>query len=161
MWSNCSLFSALHRNVIRKIEVLGNIELSKSRKNDIFGKSLKKFPGITAGNFREHRFPGIPGNFRTGIPGALELALPRGSKPPFIIGLHDSLGQFEPTTQTPSRVLCINMSYDRYDVWIFKTGIPDALRSSPFYQTSQNAALQWARNPSKASLTLSAERLKT
>ena len=52
------MFSALHRNVIRKIQVLGNMELSKSRKNDIFGKSLK-FPGIPAGNFRDHRFPGI------------------------------------------------------------------------------------------------------
>jgi len=35
------------------------MELSGSRKNDIFGKSLK-FPGIPAGNFRDHRFSGIP-----------------------------------------------------------------------------------------------------
>jgi len=64
------LFSAVHRNVIRKRRVLLNMEPSESRKNDNFGKS-SKFPGIPVGNFRDRRFPGIPENSRTGIPRGL------------------------------------------------------------------------------------------
>jgi len=50
---HCSLLSAVHRNVIRKRQVLRSTELSD------FWKILK-IPGIPAGIFRDRRFPGIP-----------------------------------------------------------------------------------------------------
>jgi len=59
MWDNCSLFTAVHRNVIRKRRILRNMELSESRKSDNFGKS-STFPGIPAGNFSDRRFPWMP-----------------------------------------------------------------------------------------------------
>jgi len=62
MCDKCSLFSAVqhvHQNVIRKRRILGNMELSESRKKWHFGKS-SKFLRIHAGNFRDHRFQGHP-----------------------------------------------------------------------------------------------------
>jgi len=41
------------------------MEPSESRKNDDFGKS-SKLTGISAGNFRDRRFPGIPGGLYSG-----------------------------------------------------------------------------------------------
>jgi len=51
------------------------MEPPESSKNDNFGKS-SKFPGIPAGNFRDRRFPGIPGISRTGIPGISRTGIP-------------------------------------------------------------------------------------
>jgi len=71
---NCSLFSALHRNVLRKRRHLRNMEPSESRKKITILENLqnsREFPLGILGTV-------IPGNSRTGItssPADLEYAV--------------------------------------------------------------------------------------
>jgi len=53
---------------------VGTIRIQKKM---TFLENLKKFPGIAAGNFRDRRFPGDPGNSRT----ALVFNSPNGGVP--------------------------------------------------------------------------------
>jgi len=57
MWSNWSLLSALRRNIIRKRQVIWKYQYPEKM---TFWENIKKFQGIPTGNFRDHRFPGVP-----------------------------------------------------------------------------------------------------
>jgi len=59
MWSNCVLFSALQGNVIRKRQVLSNMELPESRKMTFLEnlKNSREFPPGISGTIDSREWP--------------------------------------------------------------------------------------------------------